>query len=57
MKWKELAEHIAQMTDEQKETHVTAQDSVSEEFYAIATLEFATEPVDVLDVNHPFLAF
>jgi len=56
MTWKDLAIHIGQMTAEQKQSHVTAQDSVSDEFYAVATLEFTTED-DVLDKDHPYLAF
>lgn len=50
--YRELAQLISEMTDDQKDSHITLFNSDQEEFYP-AKLDF-TEECDILDENHPY---
>jgi hypothetical protein len=54
MTYRELAEKIEWMTEQQKDLDVTVFDMNDEEFYALKDLDFVKED-DVLDKGHPFL--
>ncbi len=61
MTWKELAEKVNEMTDEQKNTDVTVYLGEMDEFFPIeCRTRVATDGFDdpgqgVLDVGHPFI--
>ena len=55
MTYKELANEILNMSDEQYNSDVTIYDSETDEYYK-ANLFYTTEDCDVLDPNHPILS-
>jgi len=54
--WKQLADIINQMTDEQKNTDVTVYTPEIDKYYQVTSLGI-TDETDTLDENHPFLEF
>ena len=54
MTYKELADHIAVMDEEQRNSDVTIYDGGEDEYYPVFGIDFSPED-DVLDKNHPFL--
>lgn len=54
MTYKQLAEEISQMTPEQQSNDVTV--FVTDEYYRISCVSYATEAIDVLDNGHPILS-
>lgn len=59
MTWRELAQQISQMTEEQQGQHVTVFDSYEEEYFGIyhENILFTDDVADVLDGNSPYLRF
>jgi hypothetical protein len=55
--FRQLAEHIDQMSDEQKDCDVSIYDGDNDEYYCVKEVVFATEECQVLDVDHPILRF
>lgn len=55
MTWKELAEKIANMSEDQKRTDVTLYDHENGEFCALLNLHFTDKDEDRLDPGHPYL--
>lgn len=53
MTWEELAEKIAQMTEEQRQQNVTV--CFEDEFYGNMKLKCTGNEDDVLDANSPYL--
>lgn len=54
MTWEKLAEHIANMTVEQRQTDVTILDVEENEFFRVQEID-VVEGQDILDPNHPYL--
>lgn len=54
MNWNQLAEMIAAMSEEQRNTTVTVFMPDDDEWYGISDVFFTTED-DVLDRDHPFM--
>jgi hypothetical protein len=54
MTWKDLANHIAVMDEEQSNTDVTIHLKGEDEYIRGSGMDFSPEN-DVLDKNHPFL--
>ena len=55
--FRQLAERIEQMSDEQKDCDVSIYDGDNDESYTVEDVAFATEECQVLDVGHPILRF
>jgi hypothetical protein len=55
MTWKELAEKINGLTEEQQGTDVTFFDTNDGEYYLIPSFLVAEEDEDRIDPGHPFL--
>lgn len=55
MTYRELAEMIANMTEEQKDMDVTLFDNNDGEFCGLGNLKFTDGDEDRLDIGHPYL--
>lgn len=58
MTYRELAEQLAHLNDEQLDSDVTVYDTNQDEYFGCYELVLRfEEETDVLDEGHPFLAF
>jgi hypothetical protein len=55
MTWKELAQKINDLSEEQKNTDVTFYDTNDGQFYALRSFLIADKNEDVIDPGHPFM--